>query len=160
MTRRADGRRMNDCATPAVSLPAPAPDEATFGVPRRRALALLASLLLAPVAGVQAQTAVGRKQFVYVLRVTPDFQNAQAWTDKENAVVAQHFERLAKATAAGQVVLAGRTTEALAATFGIVIFEAESVEAARQFMDDDPAVKAGLMSATLHPYAVALQRKP
>jgi uncharacterized protein YciI len=95
-----------------------------------------------------------------VLRVAPEFQNAKAWTDKENAAAARHFERLARATAAGQVVLAGRTTEALAATFGIVIFEAESVEAARQFMDDDPAVKAGLMSATLHPYTVALQRKP
>jgi hypothetical protein len=27
-------------------------------------------------------------------------------------------------------------------------------------MESDPAVVAGVMSATLHPYALALQRKP
>lgn len=150
---------MNDRAPAAAPMPAPAPGDSTIAVNRRRTLALLASLLLASAAGARAQTAPSRKQFLYVLRVTPEFHNAQAWTDKENAVVARHFERLAKATAEGRVVLAGRTTEALTATFGIVIFDAESVEAARQFMEDDPAVKAGLMSATLHPYAVALQRK-
>ena len=36
---------------------------------------------------------------------------------------------------------------------------ANDAEAARQFMEADPAVVAGLMSATLHPYTVALQRK-
>jgi uncharacterized protein YciI len=55
---------------------------------------------------------------------------------------------------------AGCTTEPLAQTFGIVIFEADDEQSARQFMQADPAVVAGLMSATLHPYSVALQRKP
>jgi hypothetical protein len=32
-------------------------------------------------------------------------------------------------------------------------------DSARQFMQTDPAVMAGLMSATLHPYAVSLQRQ-
>ena len=59
----------------------------------------------------------------------------------------------------GQVILAGRTVEPLDKTFGLVIFEADSETAAMEFMQSDPAVKAGLMVATLHPYAVALQRK-
>jgi uncharacterized protein len=37
--------------------------------------------------------------------------------------------------------------------------EAEDEAAARQFMESDPAVVTGLMSATLHPYALALERK-
>jgi hypothetical protein len=45
-------------------------------------------------------------------------------------------------------------------TFGVVIFEAENEYVARQFMGADTAVAAGIMSATLHPYAAALQRKP
>ena len=61
---------------------------------------------------------------------------------------------------AGQVIFAGKTTEPLDTTFGLVVFEAESEAAARQFMESDPAVVAGVMSATLHPYALALQRKP
>ena len=100
-----------------------------------------------------------RLQYVYVLHLTPHMQEVNAWTDTENGVIGQHFARLAKATDAGQVILAGRTTEALDKTFGLVIFEAESEEAARRFMESDPAVVANIMSATLHPYSVALYRK-
>ena len=49
--------------------------------------------------------------------------------------------------------------EPLDKTFGLVIFEADSEAAAMEFMRSDPAVEAGLMTATLHPYAVALQRE-
>ena len=44
-------------------------------------------------------------------------------------------------------------------TFGIAIFEAADEDAARKFMQEDPAVAGGLMTAELHPFAVALQRK-
>jgi uncharacterized protein YciI len=44
-------------------------------------------------------------------------------------------------------------------TFGLVIFEAASEEAAQAFMRADPAVAAGVMTASLHPYSIALQRK-
>ena len=43
--------------------------------------------------------------------------------------------------------------------FGIAIFEAPDEDAARKFMQEDPAVAGGLMTAELHPFAVALQRK-
>ncbi|MEO8123913.1 MAG: YciI family protein [Burkholderiales bacterium] len=128
--------------------------------PKRSTLALLAGLLLAPAAVLYAHANERRQQFIYILRVAPRFQDVREWTDKEAAVVARHFERLSKATAEGQVILAGRTTEGLDATFGIVVFEAETLDQARAFMQSDPVVAAGLMSATLHPYAVALQRRP
>ena len=108
----------------------------------------------------QAQDAPALQQYVYVLRLAAEFQQETAWTDAENAIISRHFERLAEAAKSGQVILAGRTLEPLAATFGLVIFEAESESAARTFMQSDPAVESGLMTATLHPYAVALQRKP
>lgn len=127
----------------------------------KKLLSLIAAVcwLCAGLVQAQAQTAIVRPQFIYLLRVTPPFHAAQAWGDKENAAIGKHFERLAQATAQGQVILAGRTTEPLAQTFGIVIFEAEDEPSARHFMQSDPAVVAGLMSATLHPYSVALQRK-
>jgi uncharacterized protein YciI len=123
-------------------------------------LLVLACLLGLPQRGWTAEPAARRAQFVYVLRVLPPYQDQKNWTDKETAVVGWHFERLAQATARGQVILAGRTTETLERTFGLVVFEAEDEAAARQFMESDPAVAAGIMSATLHPYAVALLRKP
>lgn len=112
-----------------------------------------------PAAQTFAQQAQEREQYVYVLQVAPRFQEVLSWTDTENAVVARHFERLTKAAESGQLILAGRTTEPLDKTFGLVIFEADSETAAREFMQSDPAVVAGLMTATLHPYAVALQRR-
>lgn len=107
-----------------------------------------------------AQEAPKVQQYVYVLRVAPALHDQAKWTQADNDAVSQHFARLAAAAKAGQVIFAGRTTEPLATTFGLVVFEAANDEAARQFMESDPAVVAGVMSATLHPYALALQRKP
>ncbi len=72
--------------------------------------------------------------------------------------MARHFNRLKEATKAGRVIFAGRTDEALDKTFGLVVFEAENESVARQFMETDPAVVAGVMSATLQPYVLALKR--
>jgi uncharacterized protein len=121
-------------------------------------IAILAFTIL-PLEPLAGQEAVARKQFVYRLQLAPQFHEEAAWTDNENAVVARHFEYLAQAAKSGQVILAGRTTEPLDETFGLVIFEADSEAAAAEFMRSDPAVQAGLMTATLHPYAVALQRE-
>ena len=122
-------------------------------------LAALAALVIVPAGQALAPQGQAREQYVYVLQVAPAFQKEASWTDTENAVVAQHFERLVRATQSGQVILAGRTEEPLDRTFGLVIFEADSEAAAREFMQSDPVIIAGLMTATLHRYAVALQRK-
>ena len=103
--------------------------------------------------------AVKPQQFVYVLRLAPRLHDDGAWTDADNAAVSRHFQHLKQATAGGRVILAGRTIEPGDKTFGLVIFEAADEGEARRFMESDPAVVAGIMSATLHPYAVALQRK-
>jgi uncharacterized protein YciI len=129
------------------------------GILNRSIVGAMATFAILPLGQVLAQQVQAREQYVYVLQVAPRFQDEASWTETENAAVAQHFDRLAQATKAGQVILAGRTNEPLDKTFGLVIFEADSETAAREFMQADPAVIAGLMTATLHPYAVALQRK-
>ena len=100
-----------------------------------------------------------RVTYVYVLRLVPRLHAETAWTDGDRAAVARHFQYLSDATEGGQVQLAGRTAEPFDKTFGLVIFDAESEHAARAFMQADPAVVAGVMTATLHPYSIALQRK-
>lgn len=122
-------------------------------------VAALLALSILPIGRLAGQEAQARKQFVYLLQLAPRFHEEASWTDTENAVATAHFEYLAGAAKSGQVILAGRTMEPLDETFGLVIFEAESEAAAIEFMRSDPAVKAGLMTATLHPYAVALQRE-
>jgi uncharacterized protein YciI len=122
-------------------------------------LAALVALAMLPMAEPGAQEGQASGQYVYILRLAPQFHAEAAWTDTENAVVARHFAWLTDAVTSGQVILVGRTTESLDKTFGIVIFEAGSADAASEFMRSDPAVVAGLMTATVHPYSVALQRK-
>jgi uncharacterized protein YciI len=106
-----------------------------------------------------AATAAKPKQFLYMLRLVPRLYDDKAWTDADNAAVGRHFAQLKQATEAGKVILAGRTMESGDKTVGLVIFEASDEAEARRFMESDPAVVAGVMTATLHPYAVALQRK-
>ncbi len=107
-----------------------------------------------------AANAAKPQQYLYVLRLAPRLHDDNAWTEADNAAVSRHFQHLKAATAAGRVILAGRTTESGDKTMGLVIFEAADDDEARRFMESDPSVIAGVMTATLHPYAVALQRAP
>ena len=74
-------------------------------------------------------------------------------SSEEETVMSEHFERLKKALADGMLILAG---PCLDGEFGIVIFRARSDEEAKEFMENDPAVKRGIMTAELHPFCVSL----
>jgi uncharacterized protein YciI len=99
------------------------------------------------------------KQFIYVLHLVPRLYDDKAWTEQDKAAVDRHFNRFKEAIKSGRLILAGRTQEPGDKTFGIAIFEAADEIAARKFMEEDPAIAAGVMTAELHPFAVALQRK-
>ena len=99
------------------------------------------------------------KQFIYVLKLVPRLYADSAWTKEDNAVIERHFVRLQQAEKSGQLILAGRTSEPGDKTFGIAIFKAPDEAEAKKFMEEDPAVAGGLMTAELHPFFVAVQRK-
>jgi len=77
-------------------------------------------------------------------------------TPEEAELVSQHFDRLKRLMEEGVVILAGRTLNTDASTFGIIIFNAESEDYARAIMESDPAVSGGVFRAELFPYRVAL----
>ncbi len=83
----------------------------------------------------------------------------QGPTPEEAAIVVQHFAYLQGLAQQGVVILAGRTQNANESTFGIVIFRANSEESARDVMNNDPAVKNGVMRAELYPYRIAVMAK-
>lgn len=74
-------------------------------------------------------------------------------TPEQQQVFADHFAYLQAALQEGKLILAGPCTDF---AFGLVIFYAESREAAQDFMDNDPAIQHGLMTAELHPFKVSL----
>ena len=100
-----------------------------------------------------------KKQYVYKLKLIPKLLNKSNWTEKENNIVGEHFNRLKELTEEGIVILAGRTLNSDESQFGIVIFEAMNDVEAENFMNEDPAVKEEIMTAEVFPFHVALMRE-
>ncbi|MGB3906439.1 MAG: YciI family protein [Anaerolineae bacterium] len=71
----------------------------------------------------------------------------------EEATLGEHFEYLQTALSEGRLILAGPCEDR---EFGIVIFRAGTEEEALEFVEDDPAVRGGLMTAELHPLRISL----
>ncbi len=99
-------------------------------------------------------TAQTKKQFVIVLRLQPKYQDEKNWTEADNQALGRHFAKLQQLQKDGKLILAGRTT--VKESMGVVILEVESETEARKVMDDDDAVKAGIMSAEVLPFQTAL----
>jgi len=77
-------------------------------------------------------------------------------TPEEDRIVAEHFKHLKRLTEEGAVLLGERTTNADPSSPGIVVFEAESEDAAHEVVRNDPAIKASVFRTELFPYRVAL----
>lgn len=98
-------------------------------------------------------------QFLYQFDpVRPELvTDADAWTEEDVRIGQAHFAYLKQATQDGIVLLAGRSLDGVGPA--IVIINAESEAAARDFMENDPFVAGGLMRASLHPFRASLIRK-
>jgi uncharacterized protein YciI len=90
--------------------------------------------------------------YIYVIRaVRSDF--SETMSAEEERIMSIHFEYLKERLHSGALVLAG---PCLDGAFGIVVFRAASKEEAEAFMNNDPAVRGGLMTAELHPFRLSL----
>jgi uncharacterized protein YciI len=94
----------------------------------------------------------------YIYRIQPSRPEmlADGPTPEEAEVVSEHFAYLQQLAEKGVVVLAGRTLTTDESSFGIVILRADSEEAARNVVDNDPAVERQVMRAELFPFRIAL----
>jgi uncharacterized protein YciI len=98
-------------------------------------------------------------QFLYRVVPTRLAMLTEGPTERESSIVREHFQYLARLVEEGVVFVVGRTQTNDEKTFGIAIFEAQDEAAARALMEDDPAVKHGVMRAELFPYRIALWSK-
>lgn len=94
-------------------------------------------------------------EFLYRLQPTRPTMLADGLAAAERAAVSEHVAYLERLAEIGTVLLFGRTQTTDAATFGIVILRADSPEAARRIMAEDPAIRAGVMRAELFPFRIA-----
>ena len=96
------------------------------------------------------------QEWLYVLKVTRLEMLTEGSTEEEDRIVGEHFQHLKRLKEEGITILMGRTTDDDETTMGLVIFRAENEAEARRVMESDPAIRNGVMSATLYPYRVAI----
>ena len=95
-------------------------------------------------------------EYLYRIQPTRVEMLSEGPTPEEERIVGDHYSYLKKLTDQGVVILAGRTLNTDESSFGIIIFRADSEEAAWRIVADDPAVRGGVMRAELYPYRIAL----
>jgi len=81
---------------------------------------------------------------------------AATMTADEKRVWGEHAERLQGALADGTLILAGPTLGHV--NTGICVFEAPDEDAARRFMDADPAITSGYATGELRPFRASFLR--
>ena len=125
-----------------------------------KALIFVLSLFISAQTFAQDSTKVKMKEWLGVLTLTEKYTDEKNWTEKDQAIVGEHFQRLVKMKETGIVVLAGRMELPLndPAMQGLVIFYAKDEKEANQFMQDDPAVKAKIMQVKVYPYGIAVNK--
>lgn len=77
-------------------------------------------------------------------------------TQREAKIAAEHVNYMKDLTEKGIGMLFGRTLNSDEATLGIFIFKAADDAAAKELIDNDPAVRAGVMKPTLLPFKIAM----
>ena len=107
---------------------------------RQLLISLICIFTVAQTLNADEPKAARPKQFIYLLKLVPRLYADSAWTKEDEAVLKRHFTRFQEAIKSGQLILAGRTSEPGDKTFGIAVFQATDEEAARKFMQEDPAV--------------------
>jgi len=96
-------------------------------------------------------------EFLYKVQLVRKDMLVTGPTEAEQEITAEHFAYLKELHGKGVVIFVGRTLTTDENTMGLAVFRADSEEAARQTMNSDPAVKKGLMTATLYPFKIVLQ---
>ena len=92
------------------------------------------------------------KTFIYRNELVPGIRE-RGFNAEDQKIIADHFQYLKDKLEIGELILAGPCEDQ---AFGIVIFRAESESKARLFMENDPAILRGLMTAELHAFKVSL----
>lgn len=95
-------------------------------------------------------------EYLYKIQPTRLGMLTEGPTPQEAEIISNHFDYLKALVDQGVGIFVGRTLTTDERTFGLTVFEADSEEAARKIMNNDPAVMAGVMRAELYPFRIVL----
>lgn len=95
------------------------------------------------------------QQWLYLVRPTRPEMLVSGLTAEEQATIGRHAAYCDDLGKAGVMLMVGRTQTTTPDTLGISVFVAADEAEARRIMENDPAVKEGVMKAELYPYRIA-----
>jgi uncharacterized protein YciI len=90
---------------------------------------------------------------MYVLELLPPYKDRSNWTEQTNKTLGAHWNYLVEQNSKGIIKMVARTDYSIdnEDNRGIAVFEAESIEKAREIMANDPCIKNAVMTAKVHP---------
>lgn len=96
--------------------------------------------------------------YIYILKLQGDFNDLSKWKSDTEQIIGNHFNYLKKLCEQGIVLFVGRTQVEIGdeRNTGICVFQAKNEVEATEIMNNDPAVKQGIMKAELSPFNIAL----
>ena len=93
----------------------------------------------------------------YLVIIRPPRANfAENMTPEESKIMEEHFSYLKSLLETKLLLLAGPCVDG---AFGVIILNVDSFEDAEKLIKKDPAVKANIMTAEIHPFRVSLLNK-
>ncbi|MDD1661093.1 MAG: YciI family protein [Methanomicrobiales archaeon] len=94
------------------------------------------------------------QQLYFISTIRPGRQDfLTSMTPEEQRVMGEHMAYTKRLFDEGKIVLGGAATDG---AIGVIIWKVSSAEEARRIFDQDPAVKAGIGDAELHPFRLGL----
>ncbi len=94
-------------------------------------------------------------QFFYLIKPVNDWTNGEM-TERDGQLMGEHFMYLKENLEKGKLMMAGPVIDR---SMGIGIIETDTKEEAEEIGNNDPAVKAGIVTLELKEMRVSLWRK-
>lgn len=94
--------------------------------------------------------------FAYKLLLAPKYHDFAAWDASVQQTFTEHAAYLKEGVEKGHVLIVARADSQPKDNFGLVAFKAKNVQDATTFMNGDPAVKKGIMTASVYPFKLLM----
>ncbi len=124
---------------------------------------LVAGMLLmnAPVSSITYENSKSANQtYIYILKYTEEFRKNIQWGSRELGFAQEHVAYIKELADENKAYLLGRTTNVYdAEMFGVIVFEAASMEEAKKILEDDPLVKNNIMQGSVSPFSIVFVKE-
>lgn len=94
--------------------------------------------------------------YTYKLALAPHYYDLKNWDARTQEILGLHASYLKAGLGSGKVLVVGRTDTKLENNFGIAVFKAANEFEAREFMEADPVIKHGIMTAEVFPFKLLM----